>query len=308
MDMDNKMKFVVVMSTYNGEKYIETQIESILKQEGVTVLLIVRDDGSTDKTTSILERYQEAKKLIWYSGPNLKPAKSFLDLLEYIENNISESKYDYVAFADQDDVWDSQKLYFAGNHLIKNYDLYYCSMEAFYDNNPNKKTLIRAVILEKGEILFRNSVAGCTMAFNKKVLHTINLYNPSYIEMHDSWILRVCTILGYNIYADSTPLIKYRIHGKNVCGSSISLWKKIKNHTRNMFFHNKEVSSETAHELLNGYSNDADLYYKDLLLILDRKQGIKNRKIKLLKKVMTIKFSTFSREMTCFFQIMIGKI
>lgn len=305
--MSDKKKFVVVMSTYNGEKYLKLQIESILKQEDIEVQLIVRDDGSKDKTIEILEKYRDNKELIWYSGDNLKPAKSFLNLLEYVENNINDLDYDYVAFADQDDIWDSQKLKTAAEQLSDKYDLYFCSMEPFYDSNPSMKSLIKAVILPKGEVLFRSSTAGCAMAFNKKVLHTINQYHPNYIEMHDSWILRVCTVLDYCIYADSRALIQYRIHGNNACGSSISFREKIINHTRYIFY-NKDISSETAHELLNGYANRINSYYKDMLVLIDRKQEVERRKSKLLRRVIIMRFSTFSRKVTCIFKILMGSI
>lgn len=304
----NQKKIIVVMSTYNGENYIETQIESILHQVNVSVCLIVRDDGSTDKTKDILEKYQTCNKLIWYSGDNLKPARSFLDLLKYVENNFESTEYDYIAFADQDDIWNCNKLCTATNHLDDGYDLYFCSMEAFCDEKPELNTIVRGVALKKGEILFRNSVAGCTMVFNKKVLHSINLYTPSYIEMHDSWIMRVCSILEYKMYADSLVLMKYRIHEKNVCGVSISLLDKIKNHLRNVWLNDSNVFSETAHELLNGYFDTADIYYKKLLLLLDRKQKIRCRKIKLLINVLKINFSTGLRKMSCLFKIAIGKI
>ena len=76
------MRLAVLMSSYNGEKFIARQLDSILAQEGdFTLDIIVRDDGSADTTRDILEAYADAGKLRWYTGENLKPAKSFLDLL-----------------------------------------------------------------------------------------------------------------------------------------------------------------------------------------------------------------------------------
>lgn len=100
----------VLMSSYNGEKYISEQIDSILHQENCNVNLIVRDDGSSDNTCEILEQYQKNNLLTWYSdGENLRPAHSFLRLLA----NAPDS--DYYAFADQDDYWMTDKL----DHAIK---------------------------------------------------------------------------------------------------------------------------------------------------------------------------------------------
>ena len=92
------------MSTYNGQKYIRQQIDSILQQTNVEVNLLVRDDGSKDDTIKILDEYKQEGKLTYYTGPNLGPQLSFLNLL----NNCP--KADYYAFADQDDYWEKDKL------------------------------------------------------------------------------------------------------------------------------------------------------------------------------------------------------
>ena len=78
---NDKCTVCVLMSTYNGEKYLEEQIDSILAQKGCKVQLLVRDDGSSDGTIGILQKYHEEGYLEYYTGENLKPAKSFMDLL-----------------------------------------------------------------------------------------------------------------------------------------------------------------------------------------------------------------------------------
>ena len=92
------------MSTYNGEKYLKEQIDSILSQEGVDVRLYIRDDGSSDRTTDILASYQEHKNVKIEKGNNLGFAKSFLTALDECD------EADYYAFSDQDDVWEKDKL------------------------------------------------------------------------------------------------------------------------------------------------------------------------------------------------------
>ena len=98
------MKVCVLISTYNGEKFLDEQIASILAQKGVEVDILVRDDGSSDMTCSLLERWQKEGKLKWYKGENLGFARSFMNLLK------TASVYDYYAFCDQDDVWLPEKL------------------------------------------------------------------------------------------------------------------------------------------------------------------------------------------------------
>ena len=81
-------KVLVLLSTYNGEKYLKEQIDSVLAQKNTDVSILVRDDGSTDKTLEILEKYKKDGKLEWYTGKNLKPAKSFLNLVRCAETHM----------------------------------------------------------------------------------------------------------------------------------------------------------------------------------------------------------------------------
>ena len=98
-------KVQVLLSTYNGEKYLQEQIESIIRQEDVEISLLIRDDGSCDKTIEIIENLKRKNSnIIYYSGNNLGPARSFMDLINKSGN------FDYYAFSDQDDVWKSKKL------------------------------------------------------------------------------------------------------------------------------------------------------------------------------------------------------
>lgn len=97
-------KCVVLMASYNGIPFISEQIDSILSQAEVDVRLFVRDDGSSDGTRDLLQRYADEGSLTLLTGENLGPALGFLTLLR----NAPEA--DYYAFSDQDDIWDSDKL------------------------------------------------------------------------------------------------------------------------------------------------------------------------------------------------------
>ena len=103
------MRLTVLMSTYNGEKYLRNQLDSILAQqlpEGMELKVVVRDDGSTDSTLAILEEYTKNNndKVSYYIGENLKPARSFWHLVHNCEQS------DYYSYSDQDDVWFPDKL------------------------------------------------------------------------------------------------------------------------------------------------------------------------------------------------------
>ena len=94
------------MSTYNGEKYLSQQIDSILNQKEIDVHLFIRDDGSYDNTWKLLEEYkQKYEKINIISAKNVGVGNSFMNLLYSVPNI-----YDYYAFSDQDDIWEPNKI------------------------------------------------------------------------------------------------------------------------------------------------------------------------------------------------------
>ena len=93
-------KVQVLLSTYNGEKYLKEQLDSIIAQKGVDVHILARDDGSKDDTIKILEGYENIDII---KGSNIGVCKSFFELIN------KSGEYDYYSFADQDDVWDCDR-------------------------------------------------------------------------------------------------------------------------------------------------------------------------------------------------------
>ena len=128
-------RILVLVSTYNGERYLSQQLDSILNQKGVNVSVLVRDDGSSDNTIRILEDYEKRNQnLHYYQGTNVGPIMSFFDLLNQAKG------YEYYAFCDQDDVWDDDKLSSAILLLDKEPDslpVLYCSNLKVVDENLN---------------------------------------------------------------------------------------------------------------------------------------------------------------------------
>lgn len=242
-------KILILMSTYNGEKYLCEQITSLLKQEGVSVRILVRDDGSSDNTTSLLNEYQRQGHLRWYSGTNLRPAKSFMNLL------INAPEEEYYAFCDQDDVWMPEKLKVAIEKIKGiNGPALYCSDTILVDSHLN---LIRKANLKAEgsfvESLISNPVTGCTMVFNKALRDIVIQYEPDVIDMHDWWIYRVCMAIGGFYYFDKTPQIKYRQHGANVVGGQNSMMKVIKRRISYLLRPSIGIRYAMAHELYIGY-------------------------------------------------------
>lgn len=247
-------KVQVLMSTYNGEKYIEEQIDSILKQENVQVSLLIRDDGSSDKTIQIITNIaQKNNNVSFYTGENLGPAKSFMNLI----NKSGEA--DYYAFSDQDDVWEQNKIISAINKL-ENYEkepsMYISALE-IVDENLNKieTKKVNGNFSFEGELI-KNFATGCTQVLNKKLCDFIKQYNPSYIIMHDSWITRVCYAIGGNVIIDDIAYIKYRQHSSNVLGYKDNGLQKLKKQYKIAFKNNVSMREKIAKELKNGYEEN----------------------------------------------------
>ncbi len=241
----------VLMSTYNGEKYLKEQIDSILSQENVEVSLLIRDDGSTDKTISILEKIvKENTNVSYYIGKNIGSAKSFIDL-------VNQSKeVDYYAFADQDDVWNSKKIISAIEKIENDSNipsLYISALEVVDEElNTIEIKKVSGNLCFEGEMA-KNFATGCTMVFNKKLCNAIKTYNPSYIIMHDSWITRVCYAIGGNVVVDENTYIKYRQHGNNVVGYKDEGFRKLKKQLKIAFVDKISMRVNIAKELKSGY-------------------------------------------------------
>ena len=206
----------VLMSTYNGERFLKEQINSILSQQEVDVKLSVRDDGSFDKTTSILESY--GNKLKWYAGENLGPAFSFMELLNNAEGA------DFYAFADQDDYWMPEKLEVATNMMSEdNGPALYFSRTQLTDSSLNPTSIVQTnPLLTFGESLVYEFIPGCTIVMNRQLRDIIIQYKPDYIPMHDVWIYSVAQAVDAKIYFDKTTHILYRQHNNNTIGQGYS--------------------------------------------------------------------------------------
>lgn len=209
------------MSTYNGEKYLKEQIDSVLNQTGINVKLIVRDDGSKDKTKVILQSYaSDNPNVTLLLEDNCGAEKSFNKLCIYAREHTNA---EYYAFCDQDDVWDNDKVEVAVRKLCDfsndSPNLYFSNLR-MVDSNLNyirdlfKHGEVKAV---KDMALVQIFTYGCTCVFNRVALEkycTIE-QNKTY---HDNWVYVLCSYMG-NVYYDPVPHISYRQHGANLSGA-----------------------------------------------------------------------------------------
>ena len=216
----------VLLSTYNGEKYLREQLDSLVGQsEAVNIL--VRDDGSNDNTLAILEEYQRGEKLKFIRGSNLGVAKSFINLLE----NAPESEY--YAFCDQDDVWDETKIEAAIEKLSlkdNSIPLLYMSTTRVVDAElkPLKNKKAKSKLITFGLSLIESVAVGCTYVFNSALTNLFKQYKPEGYFMHDWFVHKVAAACGEVIF-DEIPHISYRQHGANVIGEKVSIKKRVKN-------------------------------------------------------------------------------
>lgn len=244
-------RVLVLLSTYNGEKYLEEQLESLFNQKEVEVQIIVRDDGSTDKTIEILNKYKNKKLLQWYQGKNLGPAKSFLELIA------NAKEVDYYAFCDQDDVWNNYKLKIAIDKIEKvksDIPILYCANYQLVDSNLNKlPDQFHASTTKFSEALASSCCTGCTVIFNKNLLNILKMYTPKIVVMHDDWAHKVCLAVGGKVIYDDNKVLMYRQHGNNADGGIRSLKSKISGVFKRIKT-GECIRSRQIEEIVNGYS------------------------------------------------------
>ena len=205
-----KDKVTVCMAVYNGQKYLNEQINSILIQLREYDELIISDDGSKDMTSSILESYAKSDNRIKVIiGPCQGVVKNF-------ENALYCATGDYIFLCDQDDVWNRDKISLCLTFLAE-YDLILTNCSVV-DRNLNviHKSFFSVNQLKQGFFgnIHHNSYIGCCMAFNRKVLE-LSLPFPKNLPMHDWWIGLISNLFGKVKYYDN-PLILYRRHESNV--------------------------------------------------------------------------------------------
>ena len=288
-------KVLVLLSTYNGSKYIKEQLDSIIKQSGVTPRLLVRDDGSSDKTLDILELYRKSNPDLFEDvihGQNVGSTASFSELMRVAFETYG-SQYEFFSFADQDDSWLEEKLNRAVLRLIyleKSTPNMYCSDKIIVDSNLKRIDGIcpPKIELTKGRALARNVATGCTMVFNKRALELFVTHKTGFIKIHDHAIFLICSFLGNVIY-DNEAFILYRQHGHNQLGGMDTFKERMRDRFKKKGKLNEHLLERTA------------TAFKDTYLDLLSEEDIK------LINVMSFYRTSFSNRMRLFFSKEISK-
>ena len=259
-------RVLVLLSTYNGEKYLHEQLDSLYSQNGVEVTILARDDGSSDNTLSILQDYSATKgSLDIIKGMNVGAASSFYMLIK--EANLNYKDYDYYAFCDQDDVWLNDKL----NVAVRSLDSsdselkLYCGHATPTDQflNPIKAPQMRQSY-SLGSNIVASRVLGCTMVFNKRLLFEVARIIPSVengalkdykLPLHDGWTSLVAYALGADVITSNEPYMYYRQHGGNVVGSGKNTLHLLKARIFR-YLRSENLKSKICEIALRVYGND----------------------------------------------------
>ena len=208
----------VAMISYQGAKYIEEQLDTILVTLGEEDEVIVSDDGSTDGTREILLAYQKKDARVrMIDGPK-KGVKA------NVENALRACEGAYIFLADQDDIWMPEKV----ERVMAAFECDGVSLvvhDAVVTDGTCENVVLESFYSLKGsgagvlKNIWRNTYIGCCMAFKRELLEEV-LPIPDYIEMHDQWIGVINDQLKRGTSFIRDKLIKYRRHGNNASGMS----------------------------------------------------------------------------------------
>jgi len=273
--MKSKQKLIsIALATYNGERYLHRQLDSIFNQTYKNLEVIASDDCSSDGTIEILKEYK--KKY----GLKYSVNKKNLGFVKNFENAINKCKGDYIALADQDDIWMPNKIERLVNE-IGDYSLI-CSDAELIDGKDMKiadsfRKYSNNYIAEGKNfttMVFRNFVTGCTSLVTRNlIVKTIPI--PDGVHHHDWWLALIAAKTNGIKYLDET-LIKYRQHSYNDTGANkkINIFQKLNEFTQkqNKGHFQKEIINLQA--MLNStyftgeekaILKDRLLFYKDIL-------------------------------------------
>lgn len=259
----------IAMATYNGQKFIKEQIDSILAQTITDFELIISDDNSTDTTVSIIKEYKDKRIKLFENHENIGFVKNFERALQYC-------KGDYIAFSDQDDIWEPFHLEVLLNNLNKK-DLV-CSNAELIDEYGKKANVSMSDVLHlkklpKDEnliysLLNKNFVQGSTILFKKDLL--VKAFPiPEGVKFHDHWLALFAANHGGINYTKQSTLL-YRQHSAAIT--------RDKAYTLKQKIHYYKEHKQKIKETYNYY------YHQSVLFLEKEKENFSQKDIEQLKK------------------------
>lgn len=256
--IDSRPTVGVVLSSYNGEKYISEQIDSILNQTYKNIHLFIRDDGSSDNTAALIRTFENDEHVTCIYGENRGVIKSF-----YAATTVASRSCDYIAFSDQDDYWLPNKIERAVNLLeaeSSHKPILYCSEYLFCDENlkPFEKSRLNDGEINLARCLYENKTSGNTILMNKTLTRMYLSSGCEHVSWHDWWIALIAYSLGTVVF-DNEPTLLYRRTGNNVSPTGTSSFKLLK-YRINYFLKSKHLEGirQQIDKLGSLYGNQMD--------------------------------------------------
>ncbi len=214
----------VCIATYNGEKYIEKQLKSILKQINKNDEIIISDDNSTDDTIKTIQNLEDNRIKIYLNMGKKGFVPNF-------ENALKQAKGDYIFLADQDDEWMDNKVEITMNYL-KTYD--FVVSDCITVNQENEiidSSRFKTFKIKKGfwNLMIKTRYLGCCMAFNKKILDVIIPFPKRYdLVEHDLWIAAIAEKY-FKVGLINERLVLYKRHENNASDAGFGKGNSIPN-------------------------------------------------------------------------------
>lgn len=215
------MNVQVLLSTFNGEKYLSALLDSLTAQDFVNLDILARDDGSVDRTcTLIREHARRVPGLQFFAADHVGFVQSFFELIAR-----ASPAADYYAFCDQDDIWQPQKISRALALLspfAADSPTMYCSRQRYVDSElrPLGSSPLPRRSLSFGNALVECPTVGCTVVFNRALREILLRQIPQKAISHDWWVYMVAAAFGSVVY-DPETMILYRKHGSNAVGVTV---------------------------------------------------------------------------------------
>jgi len=290
------MKIDILMATYNGEKYLKAQIDSILNQSFSDFRLLISDDVSTDKTREILDEYVKKDKriVVFLQKKNLGVVQNFEFLMKKVEN-------EYFMFSDQDDIWQKDKIKNSIDKMQEtDADLVYTDLQVVSGNLNSLNVLSNSFWkLKKFDkkvkkynnfvsLYLNNYITGCTMLVKSEWLDKIlPLPKKSEFILHDYWTALVVSQFGKMIYIEE-PQVRYRQHADNNVGS------KRKSDEINNFDTMRELFIEVKRDHFKTFMQNEDIF-DDEIKKLNKISYQYFQKLKFAKKLDSDDYKLFWR-------------
>ena len=219
-----KIKSLVLLAAYNGEQFISQQLQTVLNQTNKPYKILINIDQSDDKTESIVQGFAKKNPEIQILNLNKRfgsAAANFINLIIYADL----TDINYIALADQDDIWKEDKLEKAIQKLEQGFDGYSSNVQAFWEDGQ-KKIIEKNQPQQKYDHLFESAGPGCTFVLKRELALKLQqfLKNGRFNQLdnyHDWLIYAYARTQGFKWHIDSYPGVDYRQHSANVFGANV---------------------------------------------------------------------------------------